>query len=123
MVEDPGAPAAPIAAIDIGTNTTLMLLARPRAGGEPEVLADLAEITRLGRGIGGDGQLSGEAIERTLAVLDRFATVANKAGASIHAIGTEGLRRAPNAQEFLTPARRVLGTAVESLSGVEAGLL
>jgi exopolyphosphatase/guanosine-5'-triphosphate,3'-diphosphate pyrophosphatase len=111
----------PVAAIDIGTNTTLMLLARPRAGGdgggEPEVLADLAEITRLGRGIGGDGRLSAEAIERTLAVLERYAAVAKNAGASIHAIGTEGLRRAPNAEEFLVPARRVLGTAVEVIDG------
>lgn len=109
--------AAPIAAIDIGTNTTLMLLARPRGGGEPEVLADLAEITRLGRGIGGDGRLSAEAIDRTLAVLDRFAAVARKAGASLHAIGTEGLRRAPNAVDFLVPARRVLGAAVEVIDG------
>jgi exopolyphosphatase/guanosine-5'-triphosphate,3'-diphosphate pyrophosphatase len=94
-----------------------MLLARHGAGGDPEVLADLAEITRLGRGIGGDGRLSAEAIARTLAVLERFAAVAKAAGASIHAIGTEGLRRAPNASAFLTPARQVLGTSVEVIDG------
>lgn len=111
---------APIAAIDIGTNTTLMLLARPRpGGGEPEVLADLAEITRLGRGIGqeGGGRLTPEAIARTLGVLERFAATARQAGAAIHAIGTEGLRRAANAAAFLDPARAVLGAPVEVIDG------
>ena len=47
------------ATIDVGTNTTLLLVARPRPGrpaAEAQVLAEAAEITRLGRGIGADGQ-------------------------------------------------------------------
>lgn len=109
--------AAPVAAIDVGTNTTLMLLARRRNGAAPEVLADLAEITRLGRGIGSGGRLSAEAIARTVTVLERFAAVARQARAPIHAIGTEGLRRAPNAEDFLEPARRALGVPVEVIDG------
>ena len=109
--------AGPIAAIDVGTNTTLMLVARRRHGAAPEILADLAEVTRLGRGIGSGCRLSAEAIARTVAVLDRFAAVARQNGAAIHAIGTEGLRRAPNAADFLEPARQALGVPVEVIDG------
>jgi exopolyphosphatase/guanosine-5'-triphosphate,3'-diphosphate pyrophosphatase len=109
-----------IATIDIGTNTTLLLVARPRLGAPlaaPEVLAERAEITRLGRGIGGDGRLGSEGIERTLAVLARYAAVAAEHRASIWAIGTEALRRAPNADEFLRPANIILGGAIEVVDG------
>src|SRR4051794_28012870 len=97
-----------IATIDIGTNTTLLLVARPaNDGGEPEVLEQQAEITRLGRGIGKDGQLGAEGIARTLAALRRYAASAAQHEAQIAAIGTEALRRAPNAAEFLTPAAQL----------------
>jgi exopolyphosphatase / guanosine-5'-triphosphate,3'-diphosphate pyrophosphatase len=117
-----------IAAIDIGTNTTLMLVARPRPGapeGEPEVLAEAAEITRLGRGIGaGAGvgaRLGDEGIARTLEVLRRYAELAASHGASgpagIAVVGTEALRRAANAAAFLEPAAAVLGAPVEVIDG------
>ncbi|MGB8295464.1 MAG: Ppx/GppA family phosphatase, partial [Polyangia bacterium] len=57
-----------IATIDIGTNTTLLLVAE-ESGGTISVLEDRATITRLGRGIGKDGELGREGIDRTLAAL------------------------------------------------------
>jgi len=108
----------PIATIDIGTNTTLLLVARPaEGGGEPEVLDQQAEITRLGRGIGRDGKLGAEGIAGTLAALRRYAAIAARHGARVAAIGTEALRRAPNAADFLTPAAQILGVPVEVISG------
>jgi exopolyphosphatase/guanosine-5'-triphosphate,3'-diphosphate pyrophosphatase len=105
-----------LATIDIGTNTTLLLVAEA-GGGDVRVLAERAEITRLGRGIGANGGLGRPGIERTLAVLTDYAAVARSHGASIHAIGTEGLRRAPNAPDFLDPAARILGAPVEVIDG------
>ena len=105
-----------LATIDVGTNTTLLLVGDV-ADGAVRVLAERAEITRLGRGIGSDGGLGRPGIERTLAVLVEYATIAAAHGASIHAIGTEALRRAPNAQEFLLPAADILGTEVEVIDG------
>jgi exopolyphosphatase/guanosine-5'-triphosphate,3'-diphosphate pyrophosphatase len=105
-----------LATIDIGTNTTLLLVAET-SGGDVRVLAERAEITRLGRGIGADGGLGQTGIERTLAVLTDYVAVARSHGASIHAIGTEGLRRAPNARDFLEPAARILGAPVEVIDG------
>lgn len=115
-----------IATIDIGTNTTLLLVARPRPGAPAaaaEVLADEAEITRLGRGIGQDGQLGALGIARTLEALQKYADIAAQHGARISAIGTEALRRAPNAAAFLEPASRILGVGIDVITGDrEAGL-
>jgi exopolyphosphatase/guanosine-5'-triphosphate,3'-diphosphate pyrophosphatase len=105
-----------LATIDIGTNTTLLLVAEAR-GGEVRVLDERAEITRLGRGIGADGGLGRPGIDRTLTVLTDYAALARVHGAGIHAIGTEGLRRAPNARDFLEPAARILGAPVEVIDG------
>jgi exopolyphosphatase/guanosine-5'-triphosphate,3'-diphosphate pyrophosphatase len=112
-----------LATIDIGTNTTLLLVARraaPVAGGAApaiEVLAERAEITRLGRGIGSSGRLGATGIAATLEVLRQYVALARQHGARIVAIGTEGLRRAPNADEFLKPAAEILGGAVEVIDG------
>jgi exopolyphosphatase/guanosine-5'-triphosphate,3'-diphosphate pyrophosphatase len=105
-----------LATIDVGTNTTLLLVAEA-GGGEIAVLEDRAEITRLGRGIGQDGGLGREGIERTLATLREYASLARRHGATIAAIGTEALRRAPNAQEFLGPAAAILGGPIEVIDG------
>jgi exopolyphosphatase/guanosine-5'-triphosphate,3'-diphosphate pyrophosphatase len=105
-----------LATIDIGTNTTLLLVASAD-GPDVTVLEDRAEITRLGRGIGKSGALDGEAIARTLAVLREFAAAARRHDARIAAIGTEALRRAPNAAAFLDPAAEILGTQVEVIDG------
>jgi len=112
-----------LATIDIGTNTTLVLVARraapagARVAAPIEVLAERAEITRLGRGIGSSGTLGATGIAATLEVLRQYAALAREHGARIVAIGTEGLRRAPNADEFLKPAAEILGSAVEVIDG------
>jgi exopolyphosphatase / guanosine-5'-triphosphate,3'-diphosphate pyrophosphatase len=107
---------ARLATIDVGTNTTLLLVAEV-SDGQVRVLAERAEITRLGRGIGADGGLGRSGIERTLAVLAEYAAIAAAHAAAIHAIGTEALRRAPNAEEFLAPAAKILGAPVVVIDG------
>jgi exopolyphosphatase/guanosine-5'-triphosphate,3'-diphosphate pyrophosphatase len=106
-----------LATIDIGTNTTLLLVAEGSGPADVRALEEHAEITRLGRGIGKDGGLSPEAVARTLAVLEAYAGIARAHGAPVAAIGTEALRRAPNADEFLQPAARILGAPVEVIGG------
>jgi exopolyphosphatase/guanosine-5'-triphosphate,3'-diphosphate pyrophosphatase len=105
-----------VATIDIGTNTTLLLIAEA-SGGTISVLEDRAEITRLGRGIGNDGGLGQEGIDRTLAALSGYAVLARVHEAPIFAIGTEALRRAPNAADFLCRAAALLDTSVEVVNG------
>jgi len=104
-----------LATIDVGTNTTLLLVARVTTS--IEVLEERAEITRLGRGIGRGGALGDQGIARTLEVLREYAAAAHRHGARIAAVGTEALRRAPNAAAFLEPARQILGAPVEVIDG------
>jgi exopolyphosphatase/guanosine-5'-triphosphate,3'-diphosphate pyrophosphatase len=106
-----------LATIDIGTNTTLLLVARISSGAVPELVDERAEVTRLGRGIGAGGALGPEGIARTLAALREFAAIARGHQAAIAAVGTEALRRAPNASAFLDPASELLGTPIEVIDG------
>jgi exopolyphosphatase/guanosine-5'-triphosphate,3'-diphosphate pyrophosphatase len=113
-----------VATIDIGTNTVLLLVARAGTGGrDVEVVEERAEITRLGRGIGGDGRLGTQGIERTLEALRAFAAAARQHGARLAVVGTEALRRAPNAADFLVPAQAILGVPVEVIDGAREAAL
>ena len=112
-----------LATIDIGTNTTLLLVARLSPGGVLELVDERAEITRLGRGIGAGGSLGAEGIARTLAALREFVAVARRHQAKIAAIGTEALRRAPNRAAFLDPAGEILGTPIEVIDGAREAAL
>jgi exopolyphosphatase/guanosine-5'-triphosphate,3'-diphosphate pyrophosphatase len=112
-----------VAAIDVGTNTTLLLVAALEPGAGVTVLAERAEITRLGRGIGGDGKLGETGIACTLEALRGFAELARRHGARIAAVGTEALRRAPNAAAFLVPAREALGADIEVIDGAREAML
>ncbi|HXJ20107.1 MAG TPA: Ppx/GppA family phosphatase [Polyangia bacterium] len=106
-----------LATIDVGTNTTLLLIARVREDGRLEAVDQRAEITRLGRGIGAGGALGAEGIGATLAALRGYADLARAHGARIAAVGTEALRRAPNGPDFLLPAAETLGVPIEVIDG------
>ena len=112
-----------LATIDIGTNTTLLLVARLSPEGSLERLEERAEITRLGRGIGTSGKLGADGMARTLAALQEFATVARGHQATIAAVGTEALRRATNGAEFLDPAAKILGIPIEVIDGAREAAL
>ena len=91
-----------LATIDVGTNTTLLLVAEGSGPADVRVLEDRAEITRLGRGIGKDGGLGAEGIARTLAVLDEYARAG--AGARRADRGRRHRGPAPGAQRRRVPA-------------------
>jgi exopolyphosphatase / guanosine-5'-triphosphate,3'-diphosphate pyrophosphatase len=106
---------SPVAAIDIGTNTILCLVARRAADGGLEVLDDQCATARLGA-----GRLDDAAIERALGVLQRQLARAEDLGVSrVRAVGTAVLRRATDAQGFLDACRERLGLEVEVLPEAE----
>jgi exopolyphosphatase/guanosine-5'-triphosphate,3'-diphosphate pyrophosphatase len=113
-----------LATIDVGTNTTLLLVASVEPDGTIRAIEERAEITRLGRGIGAEGTLGAEGIARTLAALREYAAAARRAGVpTIAAVGTEALRRAPNAAAFLEPAAEILGAPIEVIDGAREAAL
>lgn len=105
------------AAVDIGTNSTLLLIADVREDGLRRVL-DRAVVTRLGAGVDATRRLAPEAIARTLAVLGDYAAELRSRGVTaLRAAATSAVRDALNREEFLAPARALLGVEVETLAG------
>lgn len=106
-----------IAAIDLGTNTTLMLVAEIDAANAFKVLEDRATITRLGRGVDQTRQLDAAAIARTLEALRAYADTAKRWDASVVAVGTSALRDAANRDAFLAPAAAIVGCRIHAIDG------
>ncbi len=117
------ATAAPLAAIDIGTNSFHLLVAQPVGEQRFEVLDREKDMVRLGSGPGDMKRLEPDAIDRGVAALDRFRRIAAISGADIHAVATSAVREAENRNEFLDRARDEAGVHVEVISGAEEARL
>lgn len=108
-----------VAAIDIGTNTTLMLVAERAASGELVAVRDLATITRLGQGVDKTRVLAPEAVERTLACLEGYARVAAELGVERTAIvGTSAMRDAGGSEAMRARVKELFGVEPQVVSGV-----
>jgi exopolyphosphatase/guanosine-5'-triphosphate,3'-diphosphate pyrophosphatase len=117
------APPARYAAIDVGTNTVLLLVAERRGGAFVPIL-ERAEITRLGRGVDASGRLDRAAIRDTVAVLADYARAARRLGARIVACAaTSAARDAANGAEFFADARASAGLDPEVIAGDEEARL
>jgi exopolyphosphatase/guanosine-5'-triphosphate,3'-diphosphate pyrophosphatase len=97
---------APLAVIDIGSNSGRITVMRLHRSGHLEVLADARAPLRLARDVGPKAELSEAALRRTLAALHDFRAIALGAGAtSILAVATSAVREAKNATELVRRAR------------------
>ena len=112
-----------LAAVDVGTNSLHLVVARVLPNRRFEVLASEKEVVRLGSGSGDMKQLSPAAIERGVACLARFRQMAGVFGAQVRAVATSAVREAENAADFLAACRRDAGVDVEVVSGVEEARL
>ena len=112
------------AAIDVGTNSVLLLVAERQADGRFTAVEERSEITRLGKGVDQTKSLAPDALETTLKVLERFAQEARELGAqAIVATATSAARDATNGKVFLDGARARAGLDVEIISGEEEARL
>ena len=113
-----------LAAVDVGTNSVLLLVAERASNGTVRPVREESDITRLGRGVDRTGELSPEGMEATLGVLSRFAALAREDGArALVVTATSAARDARNGAEFLARARERTGATVEILSGDEEARL
>ncbi|MEO5901898.1 MAG: Ppx/GppA phosphatase family protein [Ilumatobacteraceae bacterium] len=116
------APGDVLAALDIGTNSFHLVVARVR-GEHFEVVAREKETVRLGHGGGDMKVLAPEAIDRGVAALQRMQRVATANGATIRAVATSAVREAQNAAEFVSRASAEAGIEIEVISGLEEARL
>ena len=120
-------PATPttLAAIDIGTVSTRLIVARTLPNGTFDVLERQATITDLGEGVDGRGRLAPQAIERTVACVAAYVArirALSPSGAHVVTTTTSAARDAANANELLEPLR-ALGLDPQVIAGqTEASL-
>lgn len=115
-------PAPPFAALDIGTNTVLLLVARPAAPGGLAVLEEHCRTPRLGAGLARHGRIESESAERALQALGEFAgrlAALHVPREHTRAVGTAVLRRASNAAEFVAAVRARTGLEIEVIGAEE----
>jgi exopolyphosphatase/guanosine-5'-triphosphate,3'-diphosphate pyrophosphatase len=112
-----------LAAIDVGTNTVLLLVAE-RAGGALVPVLERAEITRLGRGVDATGRLDAAAIAETAAVVGDYARAARALGVRrFTCVATSAARDAANGAAFFEAVRREAGLEAAVISGEEEARL
>jgi exopolyphosphatase/guanosine-5'-triphosphate,3'-diphosphate pyrophosphatase len=111
------APSELVGAIDIGTNSVLLLIAA-REPGRLVARLERATLTRLGEGVDRTRRLDPEAVRRTLACLADYGSELRRRGVRrVAAVGTSAMRDAEGGHEFLDEAERLLGARPQVVSG------
>ncbi len=112
-----------VAAVDLGSNSFHMIVARWRAG-ELIVLDRLKETVRLASGLDARGHLDAAVRERALGCLERFGQrLRELPQAQVRAVGTNTLRQLRAGTRFLDEAEAALGHPVEIIAGREEARL
>jgi len=113
-----------IAALDIGSNSIHMIIAKVLPSGDFEVLDRAKEMVGLARGTLSTGHLSPETMETGFRTLATFKQLAEKQGADpILAVATSAVREASNGGEFVLRAWEELGLRVDVITGLEEARL
>ena len=112
-----------LAAIDLGSNSFHMIVARA-SDGQLAVVDRIKEMVMLGAGLDAQRVLVKDAEQRALECLERFGQrVRSLPQENVRAVGTNTLRMARNAEAFLERAEDALGRPIEVISGIEEARL
>jgi exopolyphosphatase/guanosine-5'-triphosphate,3'-diphosphate pyrophosphatase len=112
------------AVIDVGTNSVKFNISEHDPRGGWRTIVDRAELTRLGEGLGEQGAIAAEPLERTADAIAAMVEEAHRQQVRvIAAVGTAGLRIARNREEVIAAIRARTGLTVEVISGEEEGRL
>ena len=123
MPSRPLSAVAPLAAIDMGSNSFRLEIARLQQGRYKRILY-LKETVRLGGGLDADSNLTEAAAQRGLDCLQRFAGhLQGFEPGQVRAVATQTLREARNRNAFLARGQAALGHAIEVVSGREEARL
>jgi exopolyphosphatase/guanosine-5'-triphosphate,3'-diphosphate pyrophosphatase len=115
--------AATFAAVDIGSNSCRLKIARVVAH-RLKTLHEDREVTRLGTSVFDSGLISPESMASTLRALKRFQRAVQSHGVDqIRVVATAAMRDARNSSAFLEWAKAETGWTIEIISGLEEGRL
>jgi exopolyphosphatase / guanosine-5'-triphosphate,3'-diphosphate pyrophosphatase len=113
-----------VAVVDIGTNSTRLLIADVGRDGGVTVLDRRSRVTRLGAGVDASGRLADDAIERVLRTLDEYAVAIERHGAQARpAVLTSAVRDAENGADFVATVERRYGLQARAIPGSEEARL
>jgi exopolyphosphatase/guanosine-5'-triphosphate,3'-diphosphate pyrophosphatase len=108
-----------VAAMDVGTNSTRLLVAEVRPGGF-RTLEKRTIVTRLGQNVDKTRSLRQDALKRTLSVVADYAAVCGEYGVEKMIVsGTSAVRDAENREEFFSGVRSLTGVDPVMLTGEE----
>ena len=106
-----------VAVIDVGTNSTRLLVADVREASVEEV-ERRTTVTRLGRGVDVSGQLSSDGVERVCETVASYVAVQEELGAEVvRTIATSAVRDASNGDAFVAELRERFALGAEVLDG------
>ena len=112
------------ASIDVGSNTTLFLLADVDSAGKITIVDESSTVNGIGDDVFRIGKLSPDKVERNCQMIATLIESAHGMGASeIYIVGTAALRNAQNSGEFIESVERKTGIKIEIISGGEEALL
>ncbi len=113
----------PVAVIDIGTNTTRLLVAEVEDGKVVE-LERRTTITRLGQDVDATGRLAQEAMDRVAEAIAVYREVIDRLGAErVVAVATSAMRDSENGPEFRDFLQQRFGIDASTISGDEEARL
>jgi exopolyphosphatase / guanosine-5'-triphosphate,3'-diphosphate pyrophosphatase len=114
-----------IGIIDLGSNTTRLIVMAYEPGHCFRLMDEVSEAVRLAEGVGANGKLKPEPIQRAVTALRMFERFCQGTGVEqIVAVGTSAIREAANQEEFLSALRaatriklRIISTQEEAYYG------
>jgi exopolyphosphatase/guanosine-5'-triphosphate,3'-diphosphate pyrophosphatase len=111
------------AAIDIGSNTTRVLVAEPRKG-QLRTVMEQRNYTRIGKSARTNGSIKDEKVEEIADAVATQVRLAEEVGAeAIRTVATAAIREADNREEIVAEIERIAGVGVDVLSEHEEGRL
>ncbi len=111
------------ACVDIGSNTTRLLVADAGGGSLRELVTQRA-FTRIGKSLGKDGRIPAEKIAETAEVVRTQVAVAREVGSErIVAVATAAIRNAPNREALVSAVDRAAAVALDVISEEEEARL
>lgn len=112
-----------LAAIDVGTNSFHLVVARLLGNGRFSIIAKEKSTVRLGESAAQIKRLTEQAMARGVEAMRLFKLVAERTGSPIRAVATSAVREAANREQFIERVRGATGIEIEVISGFEEARL